>query len=412
MQTDAKIDMKTAIGFPGLVARALILIGGLNLNGVALMMSGHGQLFSPLLLAGSLCLVLISGRAAWRHPLTVLLSVFALLYTGVGALTSVEPLAALSQAVTYASSVLIVLALAAHVSCLDDPDAERLLRFTKYVLLAASASVLVSTRLAAFYALQLSSVDRNGGFFGNANEAGIVAATALAMTLTAPSKRPWVNLLHAALAAGAVFMTFSKSGIIVSFLVVAIAAVRSRSGVKLLLASGAMAATWLALGFLSAQDGLQITGSQKERLGQVLQILSGDVNSRTTTGRTELWSIAADRIEQNPFFGDGLGSFHHMVGGIMNEGVWMGAHNTYLMVWGEAGLLPLFALVGAVCLLLMAVCRRGFHPYGILYFTILQFDMMAAHNVLALRFHNVLLGIVLGLAIHATDRARSARPHR
>lgn len=387
------------------VAMTIIAISGLNLNGLAFMMFGVSQALSPILFAGSLYLVFATGRISARDPVLVSFAVFIFLYLSIGSVSASPQHAPIAYALTYGSSLLIVFGLSAFVSSrMDASEIQYLLRFTKFVLLTASLSVIASGKLNALYINRLSSMDRPGGFFGNANEAGIAAVAALALVLAHPSRHRILNIAGIMIASSAILLSFSKSSLLIALVIPVLVVLLRPNVARIVAVAAGIAGVWFFIEvFVQSSDlgvaGSQFGGSQKARLEEFLDILSGNINEENTTGRTHLWAIAIDRIEQSLLFGHGLGSFHHMIGGVTFDGVWMGAHNVYLMAWGEAGLLAFVALTISMLLYLFHAVRPGAHIFPILYFTILQFDMMAAHNVLGLRFHNVLLGLCMGLML-------------
>ena len=73
-------------------------------------------------------------------------------------------------------------------------------------------------------------------------------------------------------------------------------------------------------------------------------VLNSDDSSPTASGikedsRTETWALFYDEILQHPILGGGYGKFQG--GGIFQ----IGPHNTYLLIAGEAGIIPLFLFV-------------------------------------------------------------------
>jgi len=71
-------------------------------------------------------------------------------------------------------------------------------------------------------------------------------------------------------------------------------------------------------------------------LQQIGELLQGNVNDTTTTDRAKLWKESMELISAQPIQGYGLSCF-----GLLPEGG-LGSHNTYLMLWGEAGILAIF----------------------------------------------------------------------
>lgn len=54
-----------------------------------------------------------------------------------------------------------------------------------------------------------------------------------------------------------------------------------------------------------------------------------------------LWPLALSRIAESPLFGHGILRFHYLKGAPRCRlGVLCGSHNSYLMLWGEAGIIP------------------------------------------------------------------------
>ena len=62
--------------------------------------------------------------------------------------------------------------------------------------------------------------------------------------------------------------------------------------------------------------------------------------------RAVVWPLSISYIAESPIFGHGLSQFHQLENGPTcatfeaSIGVTCGSHNTYLMLWGEAGILP------------------------------------------------------------------------
>lgn len=84
-------------------------------------------------------------------------------------------------------------------------------------------------------------------------------------------------------------------------------------------------------------DNLQY--GQLKRLEQIGSLLKGDFNAESTTSRSVLWEEATGLIAAQPFLGYGTSCFHNLPENLL------GAHNTYIMVWGEAGILSLAAML-------------------------------------------------------------------
>lgn len=97
--------------------------------------------------------------------------------------------------------------------------------------------------------------------------------------------------------------------------------------------------------FLSINLIFDIDNQELDRLLPILNLFNGEINiSSITTSRTDIWIIALEKISNNPF-GSGFGSFHRL------SEINLGAHNTYLMIFGESGFFPFLFFVVFVFLL-------------------------------------------------------------
>ena len=62
--------------------------------------------------------------------------------------------------------------------------------------------------------------------------------------------------------------------------------------------------------------------------------------------RWSLWSLGLSQISESPFFGHGITHLHRLEAApVCQRGTICGVHNSYLMLWGEAGIIPLILLL-------------------------------------------------------------------
>ncbi len=402
-------------------ARALVIMCVLNLNGVFSMMFDVGQVVSLGMLVAAVVLVVGTGRYAWSRPFSLLVAaittylIFGLLFYD--HLVSVEPASKYIQ--TYFNTILIVWAIAGYVASLEaGTRLARFLTFIRNIFLVSAASVWASPILYEYYVnLPFSAQQRMGGFFGNPNEAAMVSVLAVALTLALPFKSRIIQLGALGMASIAVFMTFSKTGMSCLVVILAWHLVRSAKGLGLaLLPLGAVIAIAIIqeptsiLEAIAENPMLELDQSQKGRILAIGQILGGQLDQQTTTGRTYLWQIVIGRAWDNFPWGGGLGSAHHVVGGLLERNVWQGAHNTFLMMWAEAGVLPAFLLMAAVLAALVSSIYYSRGQIELTSLAILCVDMMATHTALGTRYHNVVLATILGL-IAGVRKKKSKNSH-
>ena len=405
-----------------LAARAVVVVAAFNLNGLldmavgASQIPGLGQGVSIVMLAGSAILVWKYGLLTWFLPFTLLMGAIAA-YLVFGTVIS-EPMFSAGANTdyyrTYGGSMLLIWAVAGYTMKLGEgPDLVSYLQFVRNCFLVAAGSILASPILYDYVYARVppSYYERMGGFFENPNEAGFVACLALVLVLAVPFRRGVYQWLMVLATLVAVALPLSKGAITAAILLLGYNLVR-RIGPKL--AGVLLVGVLVVSPFLkdageqieSLAESAELSAGQRERILSIGQILRGKLDSDVSTGRTEMWQIGVERAWDRLPFGSGLGSFHHMRGGIAEGEVWMGAHNTFLMFWGEGG-------VPAVALLLVGMLATV--GYGFVFsrgaievpaMIVLVADMMGTHGALGLRYHNFALGLVLGLLCFQVSRWR------
>ena len=99
---------------------------------------------------------------------------------------------------------------------------------------------------------------------------------------------------------------------------------------------------------------------QIERFRTLTELTSPDtIGDPSFISRRELLRLGLDQALQSPVAGSGLGSFHSLEGAWLNaDGDLMGVHNQYLLLLGEAGILPLMLFVSFLAVTLHAGFRK------------------------------------------------------
>lgn len=382
-------------------------------------MFGVGEMVSLLILGAAVILIFFRGRYAWSLPFALLTSaIVSYLLFGTAfhdPVQSSEPASKYYRA--YGGALLILWGLVGYVASLAaGPGLVRFLIFIRNIFLVSAASVWMSPALYQLYVnLPFSAQQRMGGFFGNPNEAAMVSVLAVALTLALPFGSRIFQTAALAMACIAVFMTFSKTGIICLIFVLVWHLVRNTKGywramlfVCALVALAVVQNPNIIIEAVAEHPALELDSTQKSRLLAIERILGGQIDERTTTNRTILWEITVDDALEDFPLGRGLGSGHHIVGGLFELGVWQGAHNTFLMMLRESGVLPLLLLVAAMGATVLASFRYARWSIELTCLFVLLIDMMATHGALATRYHNVMLAVVLG-GLASFFRARAQR---
>lgn len=393
--------------------KALVLVCAWNLNGVLWLTLDLDQTASSIMLVASAYLVVRCGKVA-SLPLSLLIAalcsylIFATAFTG----PQTESVPQITLFISYAGTILLLWGMTGYVAGLSQYARHQFLRFVRNVLILSASSVWLSPFLYQYYVnLPLSASQRMGGFFVNPNEAAYISLLALAFTLFVPYSRRLLNIAATLLAAGAIVLTLSKTGMSTLVLVFGFYFVRKVRGwgVLLLILLTLFALTlaqdmrWLVSAVVE-QPLFDFDSFEKARILAVADILQGQIDDQTSTGRTIVWALAFDRAWSNFPFGSGLGSGHYLVGGILENNVWQGAHNVLLMMWLEGGIVPPLLVFAALATAIWLLFHARRPPFELTCMLILVAQMFAGHTALSTRYHNLALAIVLGLQVTAAKR--------
>lgn len=85
---------------------------------------------------------------------------------------------------------------------------------------------------------------------------------------------------------------------------------------------------------------LPVKNSRLSQIGRMLEGESGAAKELNEGSRFDTWAHFYDALLDKPIFGNGYGAFGG--GGV---GGFLGAHNSYLKIWGEAGIIPFLILI-------------------------------------------------------------------
>jgi len=386
----------------------VLLFATLNLNGLFLLLLGVQGLLSPLIL----CLILIL-LVRYARPWAIT-STYLLFFAFVSSYLLFASLASLgsssfNQTVFWIDSatLLLVSGLYFWIMGRSDEELERILRILKTFLLASCIFVLLSPVLGE-HLNYIAASDRASGFFENPNEAGVASLLCLVLIYAYPARSRFMVLVQTAIALSALALTFSKTGIITLAILMVIVLIQKRSFRLLCLTVASFGLAALTLAYVRDNELIQFTYDQRERIADILSLFGGEISDKTTTGRTDLWIVGMERILEQLPWGAGLGEFHALEGtrrtvmypddsSRIMYGNWLGVHNAYLMILGEAGLFPFLLLIGWLARLFVKASRapeRGvIVPFGI----IVCMDMMASHGSLGFRLIDVALAFMMAL---------------
>jgi len=405
-------------------ARGVVLICGLNLNDVANMVLGLNQTFSLVLFVFTAFLAIRCGGRRMTLPLFVFLVTIGLyLAFGLIFLAGNPPPRALDlirqYAVTYGGTLVVVFGTTSYLlSIMNRPGFRPFMNFTRNTFLVTAASVWLSPVLVGLYVnVPSDAKHRLSGFFANAGEAAYAAIMAVILIAVFRYRSRPVQIAALAIAAGAVILTFTKGAIVLLLLIAVVIALHrsKRIGLVLIPVLPALAFAWIefakwAINALLTSGGSYLTNWQRVRLASVADVLSGRIDDETTTGRTVVWDFAVANIGERFPLGSGLHTFHSMEGGVFQD-AWLGAHNMFLMVVGEAGVIALAALMVLFVVLARAALKlTGNASLFVLTMTMAMFFIFnTSHTAFESRYLNLILAILLAVAAVPAMARRAPR---
>ncbi len=238
-----------------------------------------------------------------------------------------------------------------------------------YILLIGGVSIIINgiifPQTNAIYGLVNG---RFGGILLNPNTAGITCM--LGMALSYSIKNTWWRMIGQGIFTFAGILTLSRTFIVVWFLINFLAVLKSKKN----LIAPVIGSIALILLFTFADNKNFAT----DRFDALTSFFTeGEIKSKTLghDTRDQSWSLYYELIYDKPFFGNGFLSFQRPSRGLP------GAHNSYLMIIGESGFLPLLLFLGILVYLLknsIALYRKK--PYILFVLLVVMLNLMASHT--------------------------------
>lgn len=424
--------LRTRFNASDLLARIIVAIAILDLNNAMFMMVGLRRAFSyPLL--GLCTILLLLNYKRMSAPVIMVNIGLILLYLVFGTLYHdprwVEA-GSKSLAVVFLGTLLMTTSVGCYVASLTRADGlHQFLRFVRNVFVIGALTIYLSPLIVEVAVNPpLTAESRASGFFGNAINAAIVSSLGFAFALAAPSRNTFLDLALGLFFIGATVITFSKTGFLILLVVGFVWSLKRTSRLAgilyplvFVLAIGLVTFAEPLLTGLAQSPELDFTLEQRSRIEEFGSLLSGRVDSEVTTGRSDLWGLGLDRAKEHFPHGMGLGAYHTLIGGHMARGTfyeaeasWLGVHQFFLMVWGEAGFLVFLGFVGFyIWLFYQAVFQKNLPelvPYSVL---ILIVVLLSTHNGYEVRLINMVQGILFGLLVaHARQRTGRSQRHK
>lgn len=394
----------------------LIIFG--NLNGVFNFYFGIVAPLSPviLMLCAFITAALFNRQYEKESLLLWLFTAFYILYLYISSISYIlyaeDIYAGNNYLLTvrgYLSSVIIILTFYKLTTwALYNGEYDSLIKRIFFFMCVGVGLILISSMGMFQFAVD---EDRASGLFANPNMASALVlytfAFVLAFMIKAENYRRIGYFLLIPVLFYAVFLTFSKAGLItfplVLLLFFGLLMIRfryiTRSQRRLCIGFFAISViAVLAITFRFSEIMDQLNWGQVLRLQRTLAFLSGEFTEATTSERSTLFSIGFNLISEHPFLGNGLTSFHHY--DIPVNGKHIGVHNTFLLILGESGIVPFIMYVALILSMTIKSFRIGDTSMYVLCMCIIFIYIIrvagTAHTALDDRISNCLFGVILG----------------
>lgn len=313
----------------------------------------------------------------WQKPIIPFI-LFTILYFTLGALNYYDGEAELIKEFIRFSILVI---------CITEVMYRSTYKDLFYILLVGAISVIINAFIFPYTnALYGLVKGRYGGFFLNPNTAGIVCLLGIALSYSLKNVRlRTIGQLTFTLAG---FLTLSRTFIVVWLIINFLAILNNKKNLFVPII-GIIALTVM----VTFTDSKIFAADRFEALTAFFG--AGEVKTKTVKNdsRNETWALYYDKVYEKPFFGHGYRSFQKVTSNAP------GAHNTYLMVIGETGILTFLLFIGTFLYLLLN-CIKYFkeEPYLLYIVLVVLLNLMASHTFFS-NYQSITLSIFIFLKI-------------
>ncbi len=316
-------------------------------------------------------------------------------------------------------------------SILERIGIEEISKWMLLVLIASCAVILLTPTLNSIGILpEYRLPSRLTGVFSDPNDAGFVACITAVLALALLYNNIHRSLAYSALALGcaAVIMTFSYAALLVLGMVFIFCLILNGRSLKQDIFRTAVTVTLSAIVFVllgmvvysniipqQDQDTAEPIFNQIDSALNTIRRENRGTDGRRTTlaARVRQWELGAEKVMESPFIGNGLGQLYYIEGAPLNhENLPIGIHNLYLLLLGEAGIIPvslyllsLFFLIRLFWTMPKSLARDSVIGWVIV---MIMFSGVFYHLLFSGVF-NFLIGSSCAIAAFLTDRLQTAR---
>ena len=210
-------------------------------------------------------------------------------------------------------------------------------------LLLGAISIIIH---ALFYP---DSYGRYSGLYMNPNAASFIAIIGYALTYSLQNK--YFKIFAQIIFSIGGIITFSRTFIIIWILVNLLSLRINIKNIRILAVGGALFVALITFGELFKLNTIRL-----KQFSAILNNEQGAVSAANDDSRSDTWAHYYDNILEKPLLGTGYGA-------LSGNGIYpLGAHNSFIMVIGEAGILPFIVFIGIHLYILF--CGIKFFDYS------------------------------------------------
>ncbi len=242
-----------------------------------------------------------------------------------------------------------------------------------------------------------STFGRFSGFYLNPNLAALICLTGFALSFGINNTK--LKLSGQLVFTFAGLLTLSRSFFVLLILMNLVSIINSKKN----LVVPAIGAGVLILILAVGGTVLKLNTSRFEALESLFDKNAAvKTNTITSDSRNDTWATYTDVILDKPFVGNG---YRKLQGGYF--GLYAGVHNTYLLVLGEAGIIPFLVLMWiAAYLMLKGLKYFKTHLHFFLLAFVIVFSLLVGHTYFE-KFSNIFLSVFLYINFLNLERKKS-----
>ena len=193
------------------------------------------------------------------------------------------------------------------------------------------------------YGIWGRELDRAGGLYGDANNAALVSIIAYILfdKLYNPSTIVFraCKIIILLIVFYSLFITFSTTGLFVFTVIFFISNYKYFSGFRLVILGILIALLYVGIFSLKSQTkNLNLSAHQIHKIDNIINLMTFNLERVDNSGRGELMENILPYLYENPIIGNGV-----------DFSVIMRAHNTYLNIWVDAGIITFLFFIFMLC---------------------------------------------------------------